>query len=97
VQPSYFAQAEAKAERRNVSGSYKFRCTVVDIRQIWRDYDPEVESRTESTAGADDTQALKTEYLDIIVSAIRVMPTFSFSVQILNTEGLILCTDHILP
>lgn len=37
---------------------------------------------------SDEGQALKAEYMDIIVSAIRTIPSFSFSVQILNTEGI---------
>jgi len=63
------AEEEAKAQKKN----------------IWRGYDPEVETQTEEII---DSGVLKTEYLDIIVSAIRTTPSFSFSVQILNTEGI---------
>ena len=37
-----------------------------------------------------DPAALKTEYLDIIISDVRTTNGLGFSVQILNTEGLFL-------
>jgi len=35
-----------------------------------------------------DPAALKTEYLDIIISDVRTTNGLGFSVQILNTEGI---------
>ncbi|KAG6903018.1 hypothetical protein C0995_007451 [Termitomyces sp. Mi166 len=54
---------------------------------IWSDYDRESE-KAEDTADASDSGALKTEYLDVIISDVRIKPAFGFSVQILNTEGI---------
>ena len=64
-----------------------FAVIVADFLKIWCDHDPEAEAQVEASKGNDEGQALKTEYLDIIVSAVRTTPSFSFSVQILNTEG----------
>jgi staphylococcal nuclease domain-containing protein 1 len=59
-----------------------------DLLKIWCDHDPEAEASIEASQSHDgDGQALRTEYLDIIVSAVRTTPSFGFSVQILNTEG----------
>ncbi|KAI1796408.1 transcription factor [Ganoderma leucocontextum] len=55
--------------------------------QIWKDYDEDAEQAVEAPA-QDATSALKTEYLDIIISDVRTKPSFTFSVQILNTEGI---------
>ncbi len=55
--------------------------------QIWKDYDEEAEQAAE-VPQEDATGPLKTEYLDVIVSDVRTKPNFSFSVQILNTEGI---------
>ena len=57
------------------------------LLKIWSNYEHEDEFQVTEKKSNDETQALKAEYLDIIVSAIRTTPTFSFSVQILNTEG----------
>ncbi|TFK92076.1 transcription factor [Polyporus arcularius HHB13444] len=56
-------------------------------RNIWKDYDEEAEQAAE-VPQEDATGPLKTEYLDVIVSDVRTKPNFSFSVQILNTEGI---------
>lgn len=64
-----------------------FQCFVFTSSfQIWSDYDEESE-KAEVTADASDTGALKTEYLDVIISDVHIKPSFGFSVQILNTEG----------
>lgn len=52
---------------------------------MWKDYDeeaaePEVPEQT-------DGSALKTEYIDVIISDVRPKNGLTFSVQILNTEG----------
>ena len=53
-----------------------------------KDYDAEAEAgAAEQAAKADDTSALKTEYLDVIISDVRTHNGLTFSVQILNTEG----------
>ncbi|KAG5730041.1 hypothetical protein E4T56_gene5842, partial [Termitomyces sp. T112] len=54
---------------------------------IWSDYDEESE-KAEVAADASDTGALKAEYLDVIISDVRIKSGFGFSVQILNTEGI---------
>ncbi|KAH0589010.1 hypothetical protein H2248_004787 [Termitomyces sp. 'cryptogamus'] len=54
---------------------------------IWSDYDEESE-KAEVVADASDTGALKAEYLDVIISDVRIKTGFGFSVQILNTEGI---------
>lgn len=54
--------------------------------QIWKDYDESVEQ--EVTPKDDAAEPLKPEYMDVIISDVRTNPSFSFSVQILNTEGL---------
>ena len=55
--------------------------------QIWKDYDEQAEQVAEAPA-EQDSGALKTEYLDVTVSDVRTKPSFAFSVQILNTEGI---------
>ncbi|KAH8079445.1 transcription factor [Cristinia sonorae] len=55
-------------------------------RNIWADYDEEAEAA--AVPEADDNAALKTEYLDIIISDVRTHNGLNFSVQILNTEGI---------
>jgi staphylococcal nuclease domain-containing protein 1 len=56
--------------------------------QIWGDYDEDAEAQgSDQPANGDDQSALKTNYLDIIISDIRISNTLAFSVQILNTEG----------
>ncbi|KAF5316869.1 hypothetical protein D9611_003977 [Ephemerocybe angulata] len=54
---------------------------------IWADYDEEAEKAAAPSEEVDDNGALKTEYLDIIISDVRTS-NFGFSVQILNTEGI---------
>jgi len=56
-------------------------------RNIWKDYDEDAEATQEVPQEA-DSGALKPEYLDIIISDVRTANGFSFSVQILNTEGI---------
>ncbi|TFK44793.1 hypothetical protein BDQ12DRAFT_702162 [Crucibulum laeve] len=68
----YDVEAEAKKSRRN----------------IWADYDEESASAAEAATEESDTGPLKSEYLDIIISDVRTRNEFSFSVQILNTEGI---------
>jgi staphylococcal nuclease domain-containing protein 1 len=55
---------------------------------MWKDFDAEAEKAAEAAAATeDDTSALKTEYMDVIISDIRTHGSLTFSVQILNTEG----------
>jgi staphylococcal nuclease domain-containing protein 1 len=57
---------------------------------MWKDYDEEKEKAEEAAAAAvDDTSAMKTEYMDVIISDIRPQAALTFSVQILNTEGTV--------
>ncbi|KAJ6625540.1 hypothetical protein B0H10DRAFT_2312806 [Mycena sp. CBHHK59/15] len=54
--------------------------------EIWKDYDEEAEKAeapVEEAAGP-----LKREYIDVIISDVRTASGLSFSVQILNTEGI---------
>ncbi|KIM75079.1 hypothetical protein PILCRDRAFT_827642 [Piloderma croceum F 1598] len=68
----YDAECEAKQAKRN----------------IWKEYDEEA-AKIAETAPADDGPApMKSEYLDVIISDVRTTNGFSFSVQILNTEGI---------
>jgi len=69
----YDAESEAKASKRN----------------IWEEYDAEAEqAAAEEELKSQDIQALKPDYMDIIISDIRTHNGLSFSVQILNTEGI---------
>ncbi|PFH51564.1 hypothetical protein AMATHDRAFT_3013 [Amanita thiersii Skay4041] len=72
VKQLYDAEAEAKAAKRN----------------IWADFDEEAEKALQAQAQATESEPLKTEYLDVIISDVRTRNGFSFSVQILNTEGI---------
>jgi hypothetical protein len=54
--------------------------------QIWHDYDEEAENEAVAQPEESDT-ALKSEYLDVIVSDVRPRNDLTFSVQILHTEG----------
>lgn len=55
---------------------------------MWKDFDAEAEAAAaEQAAQAEDTSALKPEYMDIIISDVRSHNNLTFSVQILNTEG----------
>lgn len=54
--------------------------------QIWSDYD-EAAAQQVDVEPEEDIGARKAEYIDIIVSDVRIKNGFSFSVQILNTEG----------
>lgn len=56
-------------------------------RNIWNDYDEEAQ-QAEVEVDTNETGPLKAEYLDVIISDVRVKPNFGFSVQILNTEGI---------
>jgi staphylococcal nuclease domain-containing protein 1 len=54
--------------------------------QIWSDYDEDAEK---AEAPAEEANSpLKREYIDVIVSDVRTSSGLSFSVQILNTEGM---------
>ncbi|KAG6918719.1 hypothetical protein DXG01_012204 [Tephrocybe rancida] len=55
--------------------------------EIWGDYDEETE-KAEAEVETNEIGALKPDYLDIIISDIRIKPALGFSVQILNTEGI---------
>ncbi|KAI0063561.1 transcription factor [Artomyces pyxidatus] len=56
-------------------------------RNMWSNFDEAAEQVPESQPD-DDGSALRPEYLDIIISDVRTKNGFSFSVQILNTEGI---------
>ncbi|OCH88265.1 transcription factor [Obba rivulosa] len=56
-------------------------------RNVWKDYDEEAEAVAEVPQEGDN-EALKPEYLDVIISDVRTKNGFNFSVQILNTEGI---------
>ncbi|EJF65082.1 transcription factor [Dichomitus squalens LYAD-421 SS1] len=56
-------------------------------RNIWKDYDEQAEQVVEAPQ-EEANGALKTEYIDVIISDVRIKPSFGFSVQILNTEGI---------
>ncbi|KAH8119402.1 transcription factor [Phellopilus nigrolimitatus] len=69
----YDAESEAKENKRS----------------IWSDYDADAEAAAEEEEKkSQDIQPLKTEYLDIIISDVRTHNGLTFSVQILNTEGI---------
>ncbi|KII92084.1 hypothetical protein PLICRDRAFT_50514 [Plicaturopsis crispa FD-325 SS-3] len=72
AQQLYDAEAEAKRAKRN----------------IWADYDADAEKAAEEAPVDNGTAPLKPEYLDVIISDVRTHNGFSFSVQILNTEGI---------
>ncbi|GLB37511.1 putative tudor domain containing protein [Lyophyllum shimeji] len=56
-------------------------------RNVWHDYD-ETAEKAEKEVEVSETGPLKTEYIDVIISDVRLKPGFAFSVQILNTEGI---------
>jgi hypothetical protein len=56
------------------------------LGQIWSDYD-EAAVKQADVEPEEDVGARKPDYIDIIVSDVRTKNGFSFSVQILNTEG----------
>ncbi|KAI9442378.1 transcription factor [Lactarius indigo] len=56
-------------------------------RNIWSDYDETAAKQAEAEP-EEDFGARKPEYIDIIISDVRAKNGFSFSVQILNTEGI---------
>jgi staphylococcal nuclease domain-containing protein 1 len=56
--------------------------------QIWTDHDEAATKQVEVEV-EDDIGARKPEYIDVIISDVRTKNGFSFSVQILNTEGKI--------
>ncbi|KAG1815960.1 uncharacterized protein BJ212DRAFT_1447023 [Suillus subaureus] len=68
----YAAEAEAKQAQKN----------------LWENYDEEAEKAAQAPPAEDDPGRLKSEYLDVIISDVRAENGFSFSVQILNTEGI---------
>ncbi|KAF5321013.1 hypothetical protein D9619_001893 [Psilocybe cf. subviscida] len=58
-------------------------------KNIWSTYDEASSKAAEEAAEQEAVVGpLKSEYLDIIVSDVRTKSGFSFSVQILNTEGI---------
>ncbi|KAK2463207.1 hypothetical protein APHAL10511_004862 [Amanita phalloides] len=57
-------------------------------RHIWSNYDEEAEKAAQAQTEVDETGALQPEYLDVIISDVRTRNGLSFSVQILNTEGI---------
>ncbi|KAH9054184.1 transcription factor [Lactarius vividus] len=56
-------------------------------RNIWSNYDETAAKEAEAEA-EEDYGARKPEYIDVIISDVRAKSGFSFSVQILNTEGI---------
>ncbi|KAF8513029.1 transcription factor [Hysterangium stoloniferum] len=56
-------------------------------KNLWSDYDEATEEADQIPQNG-AVEALKPEYMDVIVSDVRTSPTFGFSVQILNTEGI---------
>ncbi|EMD37728.1 hypothetical protein CERSUDRAFT_154557 [Gelatoporia subvermispora B] len=56
-------------------------------RNIWKEYDEEAEAAVEVPQEG-ETEALRPEYLDVIISDVRTKNGLNFSVQILNTEGI---------
>lgn len=54
--------------------------------QIWQNYDEDAEKEAVAQPEENDA-ALKSEYLDVIVSDVRTKNDLNFSVQVLNTEG----------
>ncbi|EJD02961.1 transcription factor [Fomitiporia mediterranea MF3/22] len=56
---------------------------------LWKDYDADAEAAAQEEASKSEyVQALKTEYLDIIISDVRTNNGLTFSIQVLNTEGI---------
>ncbi|KAJ3735805.1 hypothetical protein DFJ43DRAFT_1151026 [Lentinula guzmanii] len=55
-------------------------------RNLWQDYDEAAEKAAETTPEV-EASPMKSKYIDIIISDVRTT-NFSFSVQILNTEGI---------
>jgi len=66
--------------------SYFYHGYLLICKQIWSDYDEDAVRQAE-VEQEEDLSARKTEYIDVIVSDVRTKNGFSFSVQILNTEG----------
>jgi hypothetical protein len=66
--------------------SYFYHGYLLKYKQIWSDYDEDA-TRQAEVEQEEDFSARKTEYIDVIVSDVRTKNGFSFSVQILNTEG----------
>jgi staphylococcal nuclease domain-containing protein 1 len=54
---------------------------------LFKDYDEEAEKAATAPEVADDTGALESSYIDIIISDVRPGNDLTFSVQVLNTEG----------
>jgi len=52
---------------------------------MWRNYVEEAEA--EPTNTEEESSALKTEYVDVIISDVRTTPNFGFSVQKLGNES----------
>ncbi|KAI0051169.1 transcription factor [Auriscalpium vulgare] len=55
-------------------------------RNLWVNFDET--AVVEEAPAEEDSSALQPDYLDVIVSDVRTKNGFSFSVQILNTEGI---------
>lgn len=59
----------------------------LSFHKVWKHFVEEAEVEVvEQDAGA-----LKTQYLDVIISDVRTAPQFGFSVQVLNNEGMGCC------
>ncbi|KIJ39936.1 hypothetical protein M422DRAFT_75809 [Sphaerobolus stellatus SS14] len=54
-------------------------------KNLWADYD---EAAEQEEVPQNENEPLKPEYMDVIISDVRTGPSFGFSVQILNTEGI---------
>ena len=81
------AQREYYSLTITVARRYELRNSLaLFYMQIWKDYDEEAEKEVQPVEEGDPA-ALKTEYLDIIISDVRTTNGLGFSVQILNTEG----------
>ncbi|KAG8886054.1 hypothetical protein FRB97_007930 [Tulasnella sp. 331] len=55
-------------------------------KNIWKDY--VADAVVEATDQSENGTALKADYLDVIVSDVKTSPQFSFSVQLLNNDGI---------
>ncbi|EJD52667.1 hypothetical protein AURDEDRAFT_111290 [Auricularia subglabra TFB-10046 SS5] len=56
-------------------------------KNLWKDYDAAAEAAPQEAA-ATETGPLKDEFLDLIITDIRPTPSFTFSVQILTSDGI---------
>jgi len=68
----------------HISSLFPYHC---HFSQIWSDYQGEVVKAASLEVSQNEFGPLKSEYLDTVISDVRTKNGFSFSVQILNTEG----------